>query len=108
LKPVPSSIKADLAERFGVHLTKLFYFSGGEESSDGVVYRFLQEDKIFLLKILCFAGSEADIQQLCFESRLRFLSYLKAQGVPVVSAVSSLRGIFMKAWKAQVRLWWLM
>ncbi len=78
-------------------MTLLFYFAGGKQSSDGIVYRFMQNEKILLLKVFNFAGPDVEEQKRSFEARLTLIKYLQDQGVPVVSIVSSPEGNLFEA-----------
>lgn len=79
------------------HILSLFqnqYFNGkfllypyhlSEEGSNGVIYRFRDQDT--LLKICLLGEGEKRQGALRFEKRLKFLAFLFSQGVPVVEPV---------------------
>lgn len=90
MRPVSAAVLNTFREAYSHSKSALIPYRGGEESSDGILYRFQDEPQTRLLKIL-FLGSE-DTQKaiLRFESRLKFVEFLNQEGVRCIEPLLSL------------------
>ena len=90
MKTFPIKIINTFRDAYQRSQSSLIPFRGGEESSDGILYRFQGEDQNRLLKIM-FLGAEDPYKALLhFESRLNFLTFLNQNRVSVTEVLPSL------------------
>ena len=68
----------------------LIPYAGGEESSDGILYRFQDENDDRLLKIMFLGKENARSSLFHLESRLRFVAFLHRGGVRIIKPLPSL------------------
>jgi amicoumacin kinase len=90
LKIVPNSVLNEFAGRYGVRAEDLLKFGGGEDWSDGTVYRFDARGQAMLLKIMDQAD-HAPHGEESLDERLRYLDYLGANDAPIIHPVHSAR-----------------
>ena len=91
MKTYPTSILNTFRDSYSRSQTILIPFRGGEESSDGILYRFQDENQDRLLKVMCL-GKESPREALRhFEARLKFIAFLHKKGVSVIEVLPSLK-----------------
>jgi Ser/Thr protein kinase RdoA (MazF antagonist) len=81
--PVPQYALESLARSFGTVAANLYYFGGGREESDGVVYAYPHEDTRRLLKIIAVPIDDQSRGMFCLQERLRFMRFLGENGAPI-------------------------
>lgn len=104
MKPFPSSIVNAFKDAYSRSQSSLVPYSGGEESSDGILYNF-RDDQNRLLKIMFIGADDPHEGLLHLESRLKFLAFLHQEGVRVVKPLPSLNDRLYEILKDENGTW---
>lgn len=105
MKLVPISILETFQRAYTTETSVMIPYAGGQESSDGVVYRFQGQKAEQLLKIMHLGSEHTRKARLHFTARLNFLAFLSREGVPVIQPLPSLRGNLYECIEDQDGLW---
>jgi len=90
LKVFPSSVVNTFRNVYSQSRSTLIPYQGGEESSDGILYRFQDKDQDRLVKIMSLGSDNPRKDLLHLESRLNFVDFLHQSGVKVIEPLPSL------------------
>ena len=103
--PVPQSVLKALAKSYGTKAAKLIHFGGGQESSDGIVYAYPDNDARRLLKIMAIPIDDQRIGLHCLEERLKFVRFLGENGAQIVFPHFSPQGNLYETFILEKTLW---
>lgn len=92
MKTFPIKIIDTFRDAYSRSQSSLISFRGGEENSDGILYRFQGEDQNRLLKIMFLVAEDPHKALLHFESRLKFVAFLHQNRVSVTEVLPSSNG----------------
>lgn len=102
---IPPDVLAYIADHYQAHSNSLVFFSGGEESSDGTIFRFKDPLDDQLIKIMFFDNQGEKQTILKLKARLDFLAFLQRNKVPVINLVDSKRGEMIVTLKSENGTW---
>ena len=105
MKLVPTPILEAFQRAYTIDTSLMIPYAGGQESSEGIVYRFQGQKAGQLLKIMHLGTGNTRKALLHFTSRLKFLSFLSQEGVPVIQPLPSLKGDLYESIEDQHGLW---
>lgn len=91
MKSFPFSIINTFRDAYSQSQSILIPYRGGEESSDGFLYRFQDEEQTRLVKVMRLGSDNQRKALLYFESRLKFVDFLHQKGVSVTEVLPSLK-----------------
>jgi Ser/Thr protein kinase RdoA (MazF antagonist) len=103
--PVPRVVLEALAAKYHIPDQQLVKFGGGEESSDGIVFRYPFNQNQRLLKVMAFPLAEQRISRMCFEERLKFIRYLGENGANIVYPLLSPEKKLYETFDDENHLW---
>ena len=105
MKSFPFSIINTFRDAYSDSKSILIPFRGGQESSDGILYRFQDEDQTRLLKVMHLGVDNPRKALLDFESRLKFVDFLHQKGVSVTEVLPSMKGNLFEKIEDQNGTW---
>jgi amicoumacin kinase len=105
MKKVPQEILDQFIRVYTDKSLNLIPFGGGEESSDGIVYRFSGKLSNQLIKIMFFKEQEYEQAIKVLSARLTFMDFLYRSGVPVVRLVPSSKGNIFETLQNNEGIW---
>jgi Ser/Thr protein kinase RdoA (MazF antagonist) len=83
MKTIPKAAFARFAERCGKRADELAFFSGGQDWSDGTLFRYDSEGRAMVLKILDMRAEDGEGRERAAD-RVRFVSYFGESGCSIV------------------------
>ena len=86
----PSAVLDKFRAAYSASQAALIPFKGGYESSDGILYRFKEDNPDRLVKVMFLGKAQSREALLRFESRLKFVDFLQRKGVRVIEPLLSL------------------
>ncbi|MFN2302812.1 MAG: phosphotransferase enzyme family protein [Anaerolineales bacterium] len=105
MRLVPGTILDAFQSAYTSDTSVMIPYAGGQESSDGTVYRFQGDKADQLLKIMHLSSEDTSRAHLHFDARMNFLAFLSREGVPVIQPLPSLKGNLYECIEDQSGLW---
>ena len=105
MKAFPTKILNSFRDSYTRSQSILIPYRGGQESSDGILYRFQDEDQNRLLKVMFLGKGNRRLSLLYLESRLAFVDYLHRGGVRVLEPLPSINGRLYETLQDETGTW---
>ena len=105
MKSIPIEIQNTFKRAYTIDPSLLIPYGGGQEGSDGVVFRFQGEKAGDLLKILHLGTGNTHFAELHFTARIKFLAFLNQSGVPTMKLIPALDGLLYQRLDAPSGCW---